>query len=367
MSSKSPDRPHLVLHLDINKTILVDDRVQGLDIPTSCAQILTRAAWGHLRKGEWVWSGAAPTHQAPDRKAILYSDYLRQHVRSRGERHKLRRSFLQPGQAGEGLRPHLEQMLAALRLPQGVREVLAREAWSQEADLDRGYVHLLPGFFRLLEHLDRERPDTTLVFRTYGSDLPSVAAELAAFCEGRHPAWPQVRLDGSQGGRDWRLDLSDPEKFGALHRGGEESRDPEAVELALGTLENPPGRDRPPYPCPYRFFEERAWRMLRGDALWEHLEAHRGQTLGWRDDYAFWARNRFQGHAGKPLRVYTGSGERQDVFWDDNVRAADAHIIDGRDERGRPLPWKKLRRRHVVRVDPWRAVMEEGYLTSLLP
>lgn len=362
------EAPHLFLHLDVNKTVLVDDEVQGLDVETSCAQIMGDVSWGHVRQGRWVWDGQEPRARCDDPDATPYSLFVRASSLPRQEKRALRRRFLRDGHPGERLRPHYDQLLAALRLDDAQRAALEATDWAARAGLDRGHVRLLPSFFHLLRHLDKARPRATLIFRTYGTDLPALAEELNAFCEGRHPCWPGIKMDGRGGTRDWRLRLDLPERFGALHRGGRNSADAQAVALALGTLDNPPGRDKPPYPCPYAFFEARAARMLTSaDQLWDHLWAQRAHTLALRDDYAFWARHRFTAAAGKPLRVHLRDPARQDLFFDDNVHDDDAHIIDARDPRGRALPWGSVRDQHVLRVDPYRAILEEDYFTRQLP
>ena len=60
-------------------------------------------------------------------------------------------------------------------------------------------------------------------FRTFGKDLPKLAAEYNALCEGTHPLFPGrvLVLDGTDGQPDMRMDLS-PAGCGtrAAHRRG---------------------------------------------------------------------------------------------------------------------------------------------------
>ena len=73
-------KPKLRLHLDVNKTILVNDKVQGLNIETSCVQILFWSAWGYERKGRWHWNQQTPAIRTTDPDAVLYGDFVRQYV-----------------------------------------------------------------------------------------------------------------------------------------------------------------------------------------------------------------------------------------------------------------------------------------------
>ena len=77
---------------------------------------------------------------------------------------------------------------------------------------------ILPSFFELLLHLQRQRRHFTVVFRTFGSDLPDVIEELNAFCTGQHPLYPGVLMDGSDGLTDLRLSI--PGSSGVFFRSG---------------------------------------------------------------------------------------------------------------------------------------------------
>lgn len=362
------------VHLDVNKTILVDDKIQGINAATSCAQILYWSSWGHVSgKGQrWTWNGETPALLSEDPTAVCYGDFVRKRRISRREKRALKRRFVERGQPGEPLRPYWEEMMGALTLPDDVCASLQGVPWAVESGLARGQVRLLPSFFALQRWLARWPGEATLVLRTYGADLPEVALELNAFCRGEHPLYPGERMDGrGPRRRDARLNTQDPMRFGALHRGGVPGRsdDPQrAVSLALGLLDNPPGRDKPPYPCPYKFFKERAVKMVHSlDDVWAHLERHSGGTLALRDDYAFWARSRFVSAAGKPLRVDRRAGATQDVFFDDNIFEGSAHIIDVRDaETGARVAERDTLGRDIFRVDPRLAVLDADYFTAQL-
>jgi hypothetical protein len=47
--------------------------------------------------------------------------------------------------------------------------------------------HILPSFVHLISKLDEMNVDFTLVFRTFGIDIPRVAEEFNLICEGKHP------------------------------------------------------------------------------------------------------------------------------------------------------------------------------------
>jgi hypothetical protein len=62
----------------------------------------------------------------------------------------------------------------------------------QRVGLTGKSVFIIPAFFELLLHLKATHRSFSLVFRTFGKELNEVVTEFNAFCEGRHPLYPQV-------------------------------------------------------------------------------------------------------------------------------------------------------------------------------
>lgn len=55
---------------------------------------------------------------------------------------------------------------------------------------------MLPSFFSCLLALKEAEVDYGVVFRTFGDDIVGVSREYNAFCEGEHPLFPGVKMDG---------------------------------------------------------------------------------------------------------------------------------------------------------------------------
>lgn len=79
-----------------------------------------------------------------------------------------------------------------------------------------GQRRILPSFFHLLLHLQAMQRRFTVVFRTFGTDLAEVIAEMNLFATGQHPSFPGVRMDGSDGITDLRIES--PQQTGAFFR-----------------------------------------------------------------------------------------------------------------------------------------------------
>ena len=56
--------------------------------------------------------------------------------------------------------------------------------------------YVLPSFFSCLVALKEAEVDFGVVFRTFGDDIVGVSREYNAFCEGVHPLFPGVKMDG---------------------------------------------------------------------------------------------------------------------------------------------------------------------------
>ncbi|CAN0231122.1 unnamed protein product, partial [Discosporangium mesarthrocarpum] len=101
--------------------------------------------------------------------------------------------FTDDGQPGEGLRSEFLEMLHGLRLPMGV----AQSPLSEAAGLKgRDCYYIVPAFFECVIALTEANTPFSLVFRTFGTDIGELAVEFNAFCEGLHPLYPGVSLDG---------------------------------------------------------------------------------------------------------------------------------------------------------------------------
>lgn len=55
------------------------------------------------------------------------------------------------------------------------------------------YHFILPSFFRLLDALHRDGRDFTVIFRTFGTDLPRTLLALRSALAGQHPQFPALR------------------------------------------------------------------------------------------------------------------------------------------------------------------------------
>jgi hypothetical protein len=302
-----------------------------------------------LAAASWTPALREPQVERPS-GMISYSELLEDVLKvSKTARVHLKTRFTEPGQPGESFRPAYERLLQALSLPPNVELPHAPEA------IGKGRRFLLPCFFELVLALDRAGRDFSIVFRTFGVDLPEVAQEWNSFCTGVHPCYPGVRLDGSSSrGIDRTLSL--PENSGAWYRYGIEAADA-ADNITLSLVDGKTG---------VVVLAEGAVGCAQ--AIDAKLGDPGSATLGLRDYYPYWAAQKESDTAGKLLLVDTSPDAAcHHIFFDDNIERDRAHIVDCRDSRtGKSLPYTSTKGRWLVKAEPLHSIVDPQYFIRMV-
>eukprot|EP00903_Cladosiphon_okamuranus_P010270 g9724.t1 len=285
----------LILHFDLNKTLIMVDPAGRKTQSQVLNSVLAEICWGHVESAagaeqapSWKWDGSPPspeppcsrdlpssgtqqrqsTAPAPQEKhtgnhdgavsvSMSYSDFLHQEFgdaegkdnrRMKDIRDEKKGSFTEHGHPGADLRANYLLLQRALSLPEAVAGSPLGEASGLAG---RKSYYVLPSFFSCLLALKEAEVDFGVVFRTFGDDIVGVSREYNAFCEGNHPLFPGVKMDGSDGRGDYRVHLGNgdgeegsPSGSGtsSLNTVGAFYRDEEGVALVMGTLDNPTDR-----------------------------------------------------------------------------------------------------------------------------
>ncbi|XP_067095520.1 uncharacterized protein si:dkey-32e6.3 [Osmerus mordax] len=169
----------LVLHVDLNNTILVSDAVTGQGTVAALEYFLSSVTWGRVTKrGQWEWTSDVPSLLPPHEGAVsYYSQFGRVAGFTRSP-------------DGRRFRGFLEEHLDLLRWPEGRG---AEPELAVTGEDGRLYHWILPSFFQLLRDLVEEGRDFAVLFRTFGSDLPRVLTAMSrALTQGRHPLFPDL-------------------------------------------------------------------------------------------------------------------------------------------------------------------------------
>lgn len=236
----------LILHLDVNKTLILTDPASMQDTAAIICGILAANTFGTVSAGAdgvptWTPSGDRLGRRLSG-DSISYDAFLWDHLNpyivpaagaspaelaavrahngaQRSKSRKLVRCFLDPGQPGERYKPVADALVERLRLPTG-DGALANPAAPPSALHADGFHFLVPAYFRLLSWLASQPLPFLVTIRTFGDDLPLVALEHNQYCSGSHRYYaPPVGVDLSP------LVMRFPDDTGCIRRHSLEPRD----------------------------------------------------------------------------------------------------------------------------------------------
>ncbi|XP_027693052.1 uncharacterized protein LOC114024237 [Vombatus ursinus] len=264
----------LVLHMDINNTILVSDSATGQGPVAALNSYLSTVCWGQFnQEGEWQWLSGFPSLLPPTPDASSFSSNFGRHS-------KFTSSTL--GHPFRTLFSYYLQLLEWPGQPDAVFSVPGEDG--------RHYHRVLPAFFKLLAGLCQQGRRFAVIFRTFGKDLTSLLQTTHNALQGQHPhfsALKEVVLP---------VDL----------RPGKIRCSPKKVMVSRGkeVVSNSPD----------------------ARVVYDYFSAMEGLG-GFQDHFAWWAKNNFSSQGGKPLWVDPHDPEVQHICFDDNIRLQDEESI----------------------------------------
>ncbi|KAK9820202.1 hypothetical protein WJX72_007430 [[Myrmecia] bisecta] len=361
-------RARLVLHFDINKTIIMTDMAQDASTDHMINVLLSECAWGRLEAGpRWEPVGRLATDRpANDPQLMSYRSYLdsfllpfvqgqgaeadAQNTQIKNRRQHLKRQFTELGQPGEMFRGVFTRLKAALAQPEGCCSCRLFAS---------GERRILPSFFKLLMHLHDLDREFSIIFRSFGSDIADVVEEMNMFCTGQHPCYPQVRMDGSQSRTDLRMSI--PESTGAFFRS---TSKPDGSILCLGAPTEVM-KARQLHAASLQAQPAPAQVMHDFKAMYEALMTRAklgNRALALRDYYQFWKSRNERSRAGKLLLLDRSDPDIIQIFFDDNIGYGSAHIVDVRDvSTGAPIAFQDVNGKHLMKCEPLNAILDVHY------
>jgi len=185
-STTTKSKPHLVLHFDINETILVGDEAGG-DTRQDCFnKMLAKSAFVQLPPGVSSSSleetkSCVPTHWWDG--TPIQEEYDETTVKAPPPLHT---EWVWPDGCCPYYRTAYKKRSKTFvqhhgSLYRGTFDKLRAAFPDDQHDL---FSHILPAFFYTLQHLPAH---CTVVLRTFGTDLPDIAQAISAFARGQHP------------------------------------------------------------------------------------------------------------------------------------------------------------------------------------
>ncbi|XP_071406509.1 uncharacterized protein [Pithys albifrons albifrons] len=308
-------RRRLVLHVDLNNTVVVADAFTGQGPGAALNTFLSTVTWGRAgATGDWEWVSDRPSLCPPCPGALSYYSC-----------HGRDPAFTEAG-PGRSFRSLHARYLRLLEWPGRPHDAL-----SVPGESGKRYHLILPSFFRLLDSLHRDGRAFAVVFRTFGTDLPRALQAVSSALEGQHPQFPTL------------LDVALPVNLTP----GRILSSKQEVVLTRGA--------------------ERLSTREDGRKLYNYFSSFEG-IGGFQDQFDWWARNQFFSQGGKPLWIDPHDPEVHHIFIDDNIRLDDADTIvhpQVFSERGssslRTVPTSELYDVCLVQTDLLEAIADENY------
>jgi len=316
---------HFFLHFDINETVLLGDDAGGDSRHESTQKMLAKSAFcripesstlswektQELKPTHW-WDGqeiGKETSIPPLYTGWKWPEKCCPYYRTAYKRYA--KSFTESGNHGQIYKPVLEACEALLPSKNGILSRNCRDAdgLSLSDDKNRHNI-ILPAFYETLCHLiesyqktsenkeseNSKTPPFTVVFRTFGSDLPEIASVVTAFAQGNHPDYPDINFppmclpeDRLYQGR-WKVVESIDDNVGD----DDEAKSGTAKEKFV-----------------YQLWTSDETQLVASgdDEILELLSGSKDESsapfsiFGIRDDYPSWKAHKFHPTTGKPIWV----------------------------------------------------------------
>jgi hypothetical protein len=339
---------HLVIHFDINETILIGDEAGGDTVDDIVNKMLAKSAFVRIPAAAAAGSAAAdcdthnivPTHWW-DGSPILEESGADNAPNSSQEASPpapLYTGWEWPDQCCPYYRTAYKKRSTSFVRHHGAPYLpLYRRICEKLSAAHTTSDHILPAFFRTLVELTARNVPHTVVLRTFGSDLERVAAAVSNFAAGRHPDHPHfanpnyvLQPSNLYRGRWIRKRRSSENTEATINSDattGDETKDEFVYQLSE-----------------YAPQEDGSSTVADGDTqVLDRL--HSCTICGIQDDYEFWSAHDCQPWAGKPVWKVLPPPQSQSqsqtcyyhhVLFDDNIHNLE---FDSIASLRAPVPW----------------------------
>ncbi len=338
------EKPRLILHFDINETILIGDEAGGDTVDDCFNKIISKSAFVKIPSDftsykstsdilpvQW-WDGTYiqdesitnEQRQAPNTPPPpLYTGfewpkytcpYYRTSFRKRAKQFTM---LNQDGEIYHRLYEHLKLQIPTHEMTSEVSHAVVGHNDENHSDLPSShpFFRMIPSFFHTLVKLQEEGRDYTLVLRTFGSDLEDIALAVTDFACGKHPLFPnfyepKLVLDQKNlfKGR-WRRSVGD-----SCIDDNDDIKTDSPVSSVYDLL---------PWKYDENVSNDVAIKAIAsGDEQVMNI-IHKSNFIGINDDYHYWDINNNAPWAAKPVWITesceNGRKKYHHIFFDDNI------------------------------------------------
>eukprot|EP00755_Sulcionema_specki_P030654 Sspe_Gene.18629::Locus_6718_Transcript_1_1_Confidence_1.000_Length_1158::g.18629::m.18629 len=335
-----PSTPELVLHMDVNKTLVMADPAAGVSHDGMINSILSESCWGTvppdvLKEAEavppedrmrfashWTYKeGPCENQPAPD--TVTFADYVERVLKLPWKEYKaLKTAFTDKGAPGEQVAGFYQRLQGALE----------------------GEMKIFPSFYNMVKILADEGRSFRIVFRTFGIDLPHIIKEWNAFCQGKHPDFPTFSSPDHM--------VREPDGTATFWR------DEAGIHLAFCGWEGGVSSSLSHVTVAHGVHKCAA-------AINAKITTSPPYGLAIRDCYEWWDRSGRSCDSGKILPIDPSADSPHHIFFDDNIERDRMQIVDARClDTGRTLTYQEVVGTYAVRVLPIEAALDRDYFIN---
>ncbi|XP_067854680.1 uncharacterized protein si:dkey-32e6.3 isoform X1 [Heptranchias perlo] len=267
-------RSKLIVHLDLNNTVLLSDTVTKQGPRSALSSFLTTVTWGRInQEGKWEWLSNVPSLNPPCDGAVSYYSQFGKLLdfTETTDGCLFKKIFTDHLQKMEWTDPHDELL-------------------SVTGEDGKEYHWILPAFFELIDCLSSQNREFAIVLRTFGTDLSRTLKTMQVTLSGQHPQYQHLQM------KHLPLRIA-PGKIRCNKKD---------VVLTSGS--------------------ERISTRSGARALYHYFSSLEG-IVGFQDHFDWWARNSYSNQGGKPFWIDPSETGIQHIFIDDNIRLNDADSI----------------------------------------
>ena len=369
----------LIINIDINRTIIFQDKGKGNSVEMSIKLSMTQEIWGTINKetNEWILSNDKLSIDRPDNNPdlITYFDYLKkmnkaktkEEINDDNERSKINLKikkewekkcdmFFNKENQGSSFYPKLMEVINNQKISEKDLTSIAKNSEFLKL-YQNNFRFIFPSLFNLMIELQKKRRLFTLIFRTFGKDYSDLFFEFNSFCEGKHPLYENSYFDGSHNSIDHRIIK---ETTGSFHRLIND--DVKNIYLVIGEYDHPELNT----PEELLKYYDKDKIIKGGDNIFKYIHGFsngkKNNSFFISDDFYAWSKHDRQKEYGKPMFFDPDNKKYHFIFFDDNIENKPTSIVDCKNiTNGKTLEYKDIIGKFIIKVDPIEAAINKNY------
>ena len=376
------NKPILIINMDINRTIIFQDKAKGSSLESSIKLSITQEVWGKIDKktDEWILQSDRISIQRPnnDPELITYFDYLKKmkktktveeipddderaktNLQIKKEWEKICDKFFDRGQPGESLYPKLIEIIKN-------QKILEKDIINIQKDekfknfYENNFKFIFPSLFQLMIELKNQGRLFTIIFRTFGKDFSDLSFEFNSFCEGKHPLYKDIYFDGSNNSFDHRIIN---ETTGSFHRLLDDNIN--NIFLVLGEDEHPELNS----PNELLDHYNKNKIIKGGKKIFNYINdfssKEKNNSFFISDDFLAWFKHDRKKEYGKPIFFDPNNKKYHFIFFDDNIGYKPTSIVDCKNIiNGKTLKNEEIIGKYLIKVDTVEAAINKYYFIN---